>query len=220
MKFKLLNTTLPGLILFVSSLLNVANAGLIVDQVNDQNFTVSYNGTASILNWQQEVTSGIDGTLSSIDLYFHQAGSIKFYVNLGNAWQNDTHDYFKESLSVKAGWNNIDISTSAMAVSLGDIFVFGLSGLDNGPLDFAGSTSNQYSNGRLYLSFNSDTANEYEDGFDIGFRTYVNQSTSIPEPSTVVIFALGLMCIASLKLFSAWAIRLGTKPQQKVCCSC
>lgn len=161
----------------------------VLDQVNDFQPNATYNGTSPSLTWQQGVTSGASGLLSSIDLNFSSAGTIDFFINLGAPWQTDANDYQDMSLSVLTGWNNIDISSANISLSAGDTFSIGLTGLNIGtPNPRGNALTDQYTGGAVFLN-----GSLYNDGsYDLNFRTYVDVGV-VPVPAAIWFFGTALL---------------------------
>ncbi len=166
-----------------------ASAIPVLDQVNELQQNANYNGTAPSLTWQQGVTSGASGLLSSIDLNFSGAGTIDFFINLGAPWQTDANDYQDMSLSVLSGWNNIDISSANIFLSSGDMFSIGLTGLNIGaPNPWGTAITDKYTGGAAFIN-----GSLHADGsYDFNFRTYVDVGV-VPVPAAVWLFGTALI---------------------------
>jgi hypothetical protein len=164
-----------------------ATAATVLDQAHEFPDNVSYNGFSPSFTWQQGVTAGVTGLLSSIDLHFRDDGSVNFFVNLGAPWQADANDYQDTSLDVAVGWNSVDVSAANIFINSGDIFSIGLTGINVGnPLPRGSGGVDAYTDGTLYLNGFVYT----EGNSDFNFRTYVEV---VPVPAAVWLFGTALI---------------------------
>lgn len=192
MNIKYLKALLAGIILSVSGVFSFANAAVVLDQSNISSGGVNFNGGDSALTWQQEVTAGINGQLTNIDVYYGGSGLVNFFINLGNGWQSDGNDFSLLNMAVSTGLNNIDVSSALINVTAGQSFIIGLQGTGTtfSP-SIKGSGVNNYGNGAVYLNGSIYQAGEY----DINFQTYV-MTSQVAEPVPLALFALGLLGFA------------------------
>src|SRR4051812_21859735 len=97
----------------------------VLDQFNGP--AVSVFGSASTDNWQQGVTAGMNGTLSSISLdSYGGPTTFKFYINLGSPWQSDANAFETEvTRPWGGGWFTIDVSAAHIQLTQGEHFVIG-----------------------------------------------------------------------------------------------
>jgi PEP-CTERM motif len=176
----------------------------VVDQSFDTIGDTSFYGGLQSLTWQQTVTAGLTGTLSSVQVYFNDgnlAQGIRFFVNLGAAWQSDTND-FQNDITLVSGWNTVDVSAAGILLNAGEQFVIGLQGLGSGVIDptFRGSSRGGYAAGAIYL-------NDAVVGTgiaDLNFRTFIDAGAvpPVPEPGTALLLAGGLAGLACRSLRS------------------
>lgn len=148
----------------------------------------SFNMSASVLDWQQEVVVGLAGPLVRVELYVNGPGSCTFYINKGSPWQGDVADFTTTFSSAGTGWVPLDTSAAGLSFNPGDHFVLGFIGTDSGlGLTGSGETAPNggYVPGRLYLN----GANYANGSYDIAFKTYV----VVPAPGAVAIVGLGLV---------------------------
>jgi len=204
MNNKFLNTALAGLILSVSCLVNVANAGLIVDIVDDGNGFAKFS---------------LSGSSTNLSPY-HQAGD--------GAWvhgYNSVIGLFDTSFS--GGMYTLSNNTSSFSVNGSQVATFtdirfsqgidGLFGLITSTniqvnSNVAFSWAGEFNSNMQYSTFNSGTYAFDDWGYYFGHRraleggytinvgnvsTANNDPTNVPEPSTLAIFALGIMGLAS-----------------------
>lgn len=179
------NSRLLGAALLLSS--TSLQAASVIDQVNEYTDSpiVYFNGNQSGTKWQQEVTVGISGQLSSIDLLFQDGDEIDFYINVGSGWQSDTNDYFS-IIYPSAGWLSINVSSANIFLNTGDNFVIGLTGRDGGSTTtIQGTTDDRYNAGDLFLNGSIFSNPDY----DINFRTRM----VVPIPTSAWLFGSGLL---------------------------
>jgi hypothetical protein len=181
-------------IIFLSFVLfsTLSSAVTIIDQINpytDTNFEAD-----PPYSWQQEVTVGVRGYLVGIDLYWFVSPQppnnnvLDISINRGSAWQSDSNDFEKVVIfCVPNGWNHINVSPAALYFMPGDQFVIGVNNPYNNTM-LGGSSDDEYPAGDLFLG-----GQNYATGrFDLAFRTYM-KTTPIPEPSTMLLLASGLI---------------------------
>ena len=157
----------------------------VLDQFNGAGASVF--GVAPTDNWQQGVTAGMSGTLSSISLYSY-GGPTTFtvYINLGYPWQSDANDFETQvTRPWGAQWFTIDVSAANIQLTNGTHYVIGAQGES---LLFGSDYT--YTRGRLWSRL-GDNPPTISSG-DLAFATYM---IPIPEPST---WALSLLAFAAL----------------------
>jgi hypothetical protein len=182
-----LTTCLVGALLLMSA--DSLLATPVLDQFNGAG--VSVFGSTSTDDWQQGVTAGMNGTLSSISLYSYGGPTtFKVYINLGSPWQSDANAFETEvTRPWGSGWFSIDVSAANIQLAQGDHFVIGAQGES-----MLWGNDNTYSGGTLWGKFGSNPPGTGPYG-DLAFATYM---TPVPEPS---ISAL------SLTILAGWAFR-------------
>lgn len=189
MKFKLLKVVFTALTLSVSSL---ANAGLIVDQVNDSQRTVGFCNSGCA--WMQEVIVGTDGTLDGLSVNFDSQGTFDIFFNIGSIYDRNTPDYSINNLNSVAGWTEINTSSLNLNFNTGNTFTFGIVNSTSG----FGGTRNLYA-GDLYLSYAAGVTPYNFSSYDLQFKTVMDTS-EVPEPSTLAFFAFVLIGLASRQI--------------------
>jgi hypothetical protein len=159
-----------------------AEAG-VIDQAQELH-GASFNMDASVLEWQQEITVGLAGLLTQIDVYVSTTGSSTFYLNVGAPWQDDPNDFEMLFVGDEPGWHSIDVSSAGLNFNAGDHFVIGWDNIDGG-LWLGGhyiDGGDPYPAGDLYLNGVPHTPGN---NWDLAFRTYV-----IPAPGAVLLLGL------------------------------
>ena len=200
MKNKYLKVYLASLMLSISCIVNIASAGLIVDNgfnVNATNGAGWYNNTAT--NWRtwDDFAVANDTIITSASfLMQNSASSYVFEIRSDNTGTFGS-SVFSVALSaadvtvtsVGLGFNQFDFDLSSINLLAGTYWASfsGNSGLYGSKVGSFGATMIQ----QLNNSSNSLRTNNY-----IPFQ--LNGTTrDVPEPSTLAIFALGMIGLAS-----------------------
>jgi len=166
----------------------------ILDQVSPYTDAI-FNADESIYTWQQQVTVGIEGKLVGVELYRYASGTgnLNFFLNIGPAWQSDPNNFQSIiNLAAISDWNYIDVSSAGLYFNVGDQFVIGIQGVDEGTYVGGSYLPPEYPD-PLYQN-----GSAYDDGnWRIGFHTYVDEGgAEVPEPSTTVFLGSGLIGLA------------------------
>jgi hypothetical protein len=190
MKFKFLIATLVSLVLSVSCLVNVANAGLI--SVDDWHLTTDNNGGLRQLAQSQfsdiYLAVSKDTTFNSIDTYEIMAGyrqmttaeAVTRFLGNGAFGTLPIFSYYNQ-----AGWSGYTWEGKNRYQ-----FIYSDT-VTTGHYKHAGNYESHNNTG----SFNINTTNFA--GFVLIKDDSLLNPTDVPEPSTLAIFALGLMGLAS-----------------------
>lgn len=222
MNIKMLKAALAGLILPVSGL---ANAGLIFTEVKAElnatipNNTYSESILDSVFAENNNITDNLGLLISqSIELDIIDSKNISLIYSHSYKGNNDgllqsyslggsyaTFDYFASSTTiVYIDFEDIITGNNAFGIkgltllgdfsnSLGSSFTLGA---------FSGSTSYTLTAGQTYnftFNFDSDISGLISsfDRTQVSTANFRFETTSVPEPSTLAIFALGIMGLAS-----------------------
>jgi len=207
MNFRFFSVAVIGLVLSANSIFNVSSAGLI---------TSSGTGYGSALNnsdYGQSFIS-IDKYINSISVYVgdwnnHQNTPFELRVTLFNSADWSGNSIFDKSFELPmhyAGWNGMwyTFNLDGISVTQGNNYAFKVSSTyGNGGIYY--SSSNGYSYGNLIESWdatNPDNIVTVPAGFNaLGDLAFIvegsNTLQQVPEPTTLAIFALGIMGLVS-----------------------
>jgi len=201
MCIKFIKSISISIVITLGLLGNTANAGLILDQVND----AGLGGGTKIgkyfrgsIELSQTFTAGISGSLAGLDLkgYTYDGVAEDLFIDLYEGSNRLATAVTNAEGFEFTSWNFIDFSSFEISLSEGSEYSFNL------------STSHQNTNDSGYLFY--FTGNDsYENGFmsangservgnDLYFRTYI-ESIEVPEPSTLAILLLSVIGLASTK---------------------
>ena len=190
MKFKYLNTALAGIILATSCLVNVANAGLITytDSTNTWVYSDFLNtGVDDYTRTGSGVLANDGGTLIGGGSHFLWNSGLRGGGVATHDWSSYTDYYFPGGYQIEvigAKWTNIDVRSQG---NQGE-GIFGYQHEGNTRLVGAPIADGTVLDGVFTLDNSGANAT----------WSYTENSTSqIPEPSTIVIFALGVLGLAS-----------------------
>jgi len=239
MKFKFLNATLASSILSISSLVSVANAGLITNgDFSTGDFTGwdvgitptvadggrPYSIDTSGDGWDIRgttlyATNGFDGgaILNGVpdyeaDLDFYLQQDFSFSGNVISAFLSFEFDItggpsFVASRSGAPTEDRVfDVSfLDSLGIDLGSVYTYTVAGttVDSNPRQFINldvtSFFNNNSGNNFKLSFNENIPQYFTGGgsFQIDNIDLNIVTADVPEPSTLAIFALGMMGLAS-----------------------
>ena len=106
----------------------VGLAGPVLDQVSlpsPGGAAISPGATSPSDIFQQGVTCGVTGLLTSFELYAWTAGSATVFVNKGLGWQADASEFSTTMTSVGQGWYSFDASAAGIYLNDGDAFMIG-----------------------------------------------------------------------------------------------
>jgi PEP-CTERM motif len=168
--------------------------GAQADVILDQNNPPLNVGLNDGLEWQQQVTVGIGGSLAGITLYTN-SGSDTDLVRIGVGSAPFTGSFsFSSTVSITSAGTFIDTSSAGINLNPGDFFTIDVSG-GPGCCNLAGSTK-AYSGGDLYLDINGQFTDYTQDfGYSMAFQSYMN---TVPEPGTLVFMGTGVLGLAGV----------------------
>jgi len=208
MKFKFFNMTLAGFLLSASSLANIANAGLIYDSI-DTGLIIGADGIT--VDGKEYSLKLAEGTCAAV------FGECENYVGYGDlelsqyfSIQKDLHDryqVFSEMLLAEAGDQariyGLNVGFLHNGYVDGKIYtpLIKYSALESGGQATvigtgAPETKYNYSASSIGGWLANDTSTTGELVYGVWSEV---RATDVPEPSTLTVFALGLMGLASRK---------------------
>lgn len=161
-------------------------AAPILDQAQENFINVSLNPTP-LYKWQQEVVVGTSGLLAGIELYtsFASVGTVTIFS--GPAFATGTRlTSVTANISNANDWNYIDVSTAGIILQAGDEFV-----IQTQEIAIRGDNTNPYAAGEVWRTFNEGPA-FLAGHIDIAFRTFMDASSTVPAPASLVILLVGL----------------------------
>lgn len=172
-------------------------ASPVLDQSYDVIGGTNFNGGSSGYQWQQGVTAGLGGLLTSVELNFISTGSTRVFINLGAPWQTDSNEFSGTVDVSTAGWTSIDVSSAGIHLVPGEAFSIGVEGFGSSFAPaFTGYQDNgTYAGGALYYNGSGFTNGALTS--DINFRTYVDVS-AVPLPATAYLLGSGMLALVTV----------------------
>jgi hypothetical protein len=192
MKFKFLSIAVVGFVLSISSLLNTAQAGLITFDDTSSSLQNSATDVASIAGFDFSSTLDIIDLVGSSWNYGAHSGEFGLLNNnggIGYVTASDNSDFTFDGLWVQS-WGNVSSLTGT------------LQGFDDGILVWSVNTN--ISNSYQYIGAQAGMIDSLALGFGNHFLVddlALNmQAQSVPEPTTLAIFALGLLGFSARRI--------------------
>jgi hypothetical protein len=151
----------------------------LLDQFNVGEAGGALNGGSTPLKWQQEVTAGIAGQLTRLDLFVvidpsvGETSATEVAVTLGAVGQEGQLVWSTTEV-LRSGWNTFDLSKAKIFLEAGQEYAISIQGqsADSFNPGIAFSAGDVYPAGELFLNGSIDI---YE-GYDMLFRTYVRRN--------------------------------------------
>lgn len=168
-----------------------ANATIITDQ-NQDSATVYMAGfgQADLAQSFQQSADNIAG--AGIFLQANIGSTDMVTISLWDALPNGPANMLASASAIGTQGSWVDVFWDPVAI-LADTTYYLVFTSANRTLGIAGSTSNPYDRGQVYANAGFGSFVD----FDYTFRTYADDSFSVPEPGTLLLFVLG---VASIRL--------------------
>jgi hypothetical protein len=244
LNFKFLRTSLTALCLLVSGLVNVANAGIIVEYNFDGN-SLDSSGNGEHLTLVNGATYGsgyVNGALLldglndyarvNIGNYSLSNFTVEAWVNVNN-FESNVHyvSLFQDSYIVLGDWGTGAVHTWAdglSPISISGVTSPTINDWHHLAFSFDGTTQRSFLNGVLqnsvlttgtltnsasfnqgltigarytgsvqYVKGSIDNVRIHDIALSVNDLGYYKDTTAVPEPSTLAIFALGIIGLAS-----------------------
>jgi len=220
MEFKFLNKALAGFVFSASCLVSVANAGIIYsnDFESDSTaaqFTVS-NSVVSAPNGESFIgplNYGATPTLNLNTLAAHSSITIDFDIyglrSLDGINNSDYFEFFVDGSSQFVDFygheNGVIVGPTTGQLVSHEYNAFGYGNFYGGASTYHYSITYAHAASSISFGFKANTDQSWTDeafGLDnvvVSDNAVASAATSVPEPSTLAIFALGIMGLAARK---------------------
>jgi hypothetical protein len=204
--------------LLIGALPGLSRGSVVFDQGFDPTGQVTLSAGFGGTNPNQQIAQtfqvGVSGLLTEVDVFVHRFSSFQVGGNVVFEIRNQTSSSLPSnnpadtlvqisipysSISLSSGFVKVDTSAANLQFTAGANLAIVLhadtatpSGLN---YSWGGENSNPYANGEAYEQVvgNSTWASAVGPNGDLGFMTYM--STSVPEPGTISLSALGLLAL-------------------------
>lgn len=196
----------------VFTLVGTVHAIPMLDQEQTE-ITLGFNIWPDTIEYQQGLTSGRAGKLTSVEVFIELDGTgtfeflfgLNFFDEFGDSgWQYDTNDFQTTWKIDRSGWNSLDVSSENIYLNEGTTFNFVLNGIHDDSADcddcsiglWINRDDASYGGGTLMSRWLAPDLKDPENrGVDLAFRTYVDEdyvAHPVPEPSTIFLIGAGL----------------------------
>jgi len=163
-----------------------ANADLIIDQSQNQTRCCWANLSTSNL-WGQSFVAGQDN-IAGAGIYLQRAtGTGTVTLDIFDAlWSGASNLVASGTANWSASDTWVDVLWSAESINIGSTYFLRVSG--TGDSSYGYWLGNPYASGNPWHQFGAHSNGTY----DLTFRTYYDNAVSVPEPSTLALFGIGL----------------------------
>ena len=100
----------------------------ILDQQSVGTPTTTYMKAGSNIKWQQGLTVGLTGQLTSMDIWFMTTEAINVSLYSGAPWQTSSALFTSTFNPLFDQWTNIDVSSAVVNVTAGDFLTIAVDG--------------------------------------------------------------------------------------------
>lgn len=204
MKFKFLKIALVGFVLSVSGLANVANAGLIIGNLNYENGDTFVSDSLNNVNWMRFDANGARGSLASVSAMFSDINSEFYGYTIAGTTYADKFlaAAFGITIQPNALGNSGTLANGLDGVAFTQVMGDGYTANSNNVWKFAANddltgngVDNYVSQGSSFTNLRRD--NEFSIDSWAGSMSFLaykeTEISEVPEPTSLAIFALGLM---------------------------
>jgi hypothetical protein len=152
---------------------------------------------------QQQVTAGITGLLTSVQVQMYGVGTSTFSINMGPAWQADAAEFSAPLTTTADGWYTVNTSTAGIYLTPGDTFVIGIaygSGTVEPAMYVTSAPDDGYAGGSLWYDA-LDSFPVTAMVMDQTFKTFVDPDftapATVPAPGALLLAGLGTTLVAA-----------------------
>jgi hypothetical protein len=192
MRFKFLNAAFVGLILPLFCIVNIAKAGLIETDFEELNDNLAVYDTVTELTWLDlSVTDGLSYNAAGAAYSMYRYATETEVVDLFSSFFSGIN--FSTTFGATLTNNSKTIEFRRLFGETLPAHSFGMFLNDNGRIDSLGTFGQKVAHNPNFVLDDPDASKHWHGVFMV----------RIPEPSTVVIFAIGLIGLASRLLKKA-----------------
>jgi hypothetical protein len=152
---------------------------------------------------QQQVTAGMTGLLTFVQVQMYGTGTSTFSINMGPAWQADAAEFSAPLTTTGDGWYTINTSAAGIYLDPGDTFVIAIaygSGTVNPAMYVTSVPDDGYAGGSLWVN-GLDAYVVTAMVMDLTFKTFVDPDftapATVPVPGALLLAGIGTTLVAA-----------------------